>query len=203
MPDTSAEGLKVLNCEIFRGDSNSFYIPSMQSSFSITISEKPTYLLNPSLYAPAIPGIAVAIIGLFVAHYLSRVRDRRKEVRDICDKLKDQAEKCVDVSALAWSELDGTKRASLVAETKRRLQILGTTASHIRQSTRTGCFNPMRFWSSELDIRHLIVRLRQACTKDPFDDPSRLPAAVPWDALEKALSDLELGTDDAFRRRYP
>lgn len=202
MPET-APPPSINTYDVYRGDGKVVYLPSAQTSFEIRISEKPNSLLSPTLYAPALPGIAVAIIGLFVAHYLSRVRERRKEIRDVCDRLKTQAEKCVEVSASAWAEADNTKRATMVAETKRRLKILGITASHLRQSTRASWMNPMRVWSLELDVRHLVIRLRQACTKDPFDDPSRQSTSVPWDDLESALSDLELGTDDAFRQRFP
>jgi hypothetical protein len=70
-----------------------------------------------SLFLPTLPGLVVALFGLWVAHRFTRSRDRRKEISDICASLNEAIDDVADVAISAWLETKEAERIKKIFET--------------------------------------------------------------------------------------
>ena len=43
-----------------------------------------------SIYTPVLPGVLVALAGLWISHWLTKKRERRKEIFELCALLKER-----------------------------------------------------------------------------------------------------------------
>lgn len=119
-------------------------------------------LLQPAIYGPAIPGVIVALAGLLIAHALTKRRERRKEVAELCANLKKLADEAAIAAVNAWSAEVGEKRKEAVRDVKRRIQALGIAATQVNRRTR-----------HRIDVTSRVSAFRKAATKDPFEDQER------------------------------
>jgi hypothetical protein len=127
-----------------------------------------------SVYAPAAPGVIVALAGLYIAHHLTRSRERAKAIGDVCEKLKELTDSAVQSAVDAWEAPPGADRLAKVRTAKRLIQKVGTSATALRnRSGRRGKWNSRFCKQSEIDILQLVSDLRRAATADPFEDPER------------------------------
>jgi hypothetical protein len=132
--------------------------------------------LDASVYAPALPGVLVALIGLLIGHLLSRRRDQRVEVSGLCDQLKELADGAAAVSVEAWLSGPTPERALKIHETKRKIQALGVAATTLRRRSRGFASGLREFFGSAhwgIDVTREVSHLRDAATQDPFEDPDR------------------------------
>ncbi|UYO51671.1 hypothetical protein [Rhodopseudomonas palustris] len=159
------------------------------SSLTIHVAPSAKGLTDPLVYAPAIPGVLVALVGLLVAHWLSGHRDRRKELSDLCSDLKKVAEEAASLAMKAWELGPGNDRLEAIRDTKRKLSILGTAATHLSKRT------PGR---KSIDLNSEVARLRKAATNDPFEDPQRHACSEQTGAIMLALADILSQTDEKF-----
>lgn len=159
------------------------------SKITIQVVQPARGLTDPLLYAPAIPGVLVALIGLVAAHWLSGRRDRRKELSDLCAHLKEVAEEAATVAMKAWEVGAGDDRLEAIRDTKRKLSILGTAATHLSKRT------PGR---KSIDLTTEVARLRRAATNDPFEDPNRASSDQQTGAIMAALGEILGQTDEKF-----
>jgi hypothetical protein len=93
-------------------------------AITLKITPPESSLLNPAFYAPALPGVAVAVLGLWLGHVLARSKDRRKEIADLCDKLKLAAAQPSDAAMEAWLDDTASPERPLKVDTSRNLPVL-------------------------------------------------------------------------------
>jgi hypothetical protein len=94
-------------------------------------------LFSAETYAPAIPGVVVALFVLFVSNFISGRRERRKELLSLCDNIEELIDAAVEAVSDAWVS-QKEDRVSKVAVAKRKLQMLGSNITELsRRSGRT------------------------------------------------------------------
>ncbi|WP_145169736.1 MULTISPECIES: hypothetical protein [unclassified Sphingobium] len=170
--------------------------------------DKKNSLYDAGVYLPALPGMLVALFGLWAAHALAQRRDRKKAIADLCEALKKIAAEASAAAIDAWIESDPAKRASGVASTKRLLQSAGITATTLKRRTNARwswglsaplSFYPLRiFERRSINLLRPVSALRQAAMADPFEDPSRGTDISRADAINAAVSSLIASTDRAL-----
>lgn len=174
----------------------------------VNVPEKTKSLLDPGVYAPAIPGIIVALFGLWAAHFLAQRRDRKKAISDLCESLKKIVADASSVAVDAWLEPRAEQRASGIASTKRLLQSVGITATTLKRRTearRTWAIaSRKRLWPLKLVERRSInligdvAKFRRQAMSDPFEDPNRAADSSRSDAINAAASALIANADRAL-----
>jgi hypothetical protein len=125
-------------------------------------------LWDMNLYAPAIPGVLVALAALWIAHWLAGSRERKKGLAELCDALEALAEEAVKASNDGWTLRAGQKREQAVHMTRWRLQKVGAAATRLLNQSS----GPM---SSGINVITEAAHFRDALTADPFLDPRRRP----------------------------
>lgn len=157
--------------------------PSSQTqTFTVQLEPRPPSWTDPSIYAPTLPGVVVAVLGLWVAHKFAAMRDRRKEFLELRDVAKDALDEAESSSSAAWlAPADATRPEKLMLA-KSKLQAFGTTATDLRRRTKQSLMTHLRhvFWDVPLavDVVNDVARLRDLVTSDPFDDPNRQPDSI-------------------------
>lgn len=152
--------------------------------------------LNPELYLPAIPGVLVALAGLWIAHCLARSRERRKEISDRCDTLRDSAELAAECALAAWACPKGNKRKEKIQKTKRKLQIVGTIATDLARRSKSRL-------RPGVDLAQEVTAFRRATTADPFEDPTRTGTHQRDGDVNNALANLLTAITTRFSQRCP
>jgi hypothetical protein len=129
------------------------------------------------LYAPAIPGVIVALLGLWIAHWLTARRDRRKEVLELCENVKAAVLEAETAGIGAWLSAPGADRTKTVREAKSKLQNLGIMATDLNRRTSTGVVGVVCGFLFDrilsINVVREVARLRDAVTDDPFEEPDR------------------------------
>jgi len=150
------------------------------------------------------PGVIVALFGLYAAHLLACRRDRRKSVEDLCAVIIEAAQKAVESAELGWLSEPGTERVTYILTTKRRLQFVGMSATTLRMlSQKTARYKPIierlkqrqLLARYEIDISKEVARLRRAATGDPFEDPMRQASDTQIEKIRLALGHLMTQVD--------
>lgn len=173
------------------------YLPSTNLRIDVVATTKPSDIT--SLLIPTVPGVIVALLGLFVGHLLTRSRERREEVRDLCHSIKNEAAEAAEAAVKAWHATDPSLRKIAVADTKRKVHIIGTRLTDLKRLT-SG-----RSWASReparINVSAELVKFRRACTNDLTDiyDAAVVPPSGP---IEISLADLTGEIDRQFRARY-
>jgi hypothetical protein len=164
-----------------------------------------TGMFSPSLYAPALPGVLVALFGLYVGHVLARSRDRRKEISDLCDSLKAVCDDAADAAVEAWLLESGPDRDLKIQQTKRKLQSVGIAATTLKRRAESTPWRLMRLLGQPtrtIDVLSNVAHLRRTATSDPFEDPSRKSDAGRAGAVTSAAAGLESAIDYGFTGLY-
>lgn len=134
---------------------------------------------DPGLYAPAIPGVIVALLGLWIAHWLTTRRDRRKEVLELCENVKAAALEAENACAAAWLSEIGPDRAKFVHDAKSKLQNLGIMATDLNRRTSRGLLAAILCSVFDrvmgINVINEMARFRDIATSDPFEEPTRPP----------------------------
>jgi hypothetical protein len=147
-----------------------------------------------AIYAPAIPGVVVALLGLWISHRLTIAREQRKQLLDFCEQLKDQIDAAVHACTEAWLSDKGLERQRKVKDSKRLLQRAGTSATTIKKRTS----NRLVFRSSRtVDFLQEISELRRVATRDPFEDPFRAADGSHIDDINTAATAIYNKIDDS------
>ncbi|WP_166295354.1 hypothetical protein [Bradyrhizobium sp. 2S1] len=101
--------------------------PSSQTqSFTIHLDQRPPSWTDLAVYAPTLPGLVVALFGLWVAHKFAAMRDRRKEILELRESTKDALMEAEEACVAAWITPQGADRQAAVLDAKSKLQTLGT-----------------------------------------------------------------------------
>jgi len=148
-------------------------------------------LLDPLIYAPAIPGVIVALAGLAIAHYLTKRLDRRREANNLSLALQKSAQDAAKSAIHAWGTPKDDARQHLIFDVKRELQALGIAATQLKRRTHT-----------KIDVVKEVAALRTAATADPFEDPEREADQGPVGNIQSALSTLLVAITEKCDRYY-
>ena len=158
-------------------------------------------------YAPAIPGIIVALLGLWIAHRLSVRRDRRKEILELCEDVKSAVGEAEQASARAWLTARGPERLPAVHDAKSKLQMLGIMATDLHRRTMRGSLGSLKclFTDSPMSINVIgeIAQLRDIATADPFEDPRRSLNRRPIDDIAAVAAEIHARINYQFQSLYP
>lgn len=132
---------------------------------------------DPSIYAPALPGVLVALVGLWIAHRLAWKRERRKEILQHKNVLQDVLTEVEAICNSAWLADPGAERMAKIKLAKSRLQDAGVTATDLNRKTAQGLMGALRSLFSDrpmsINLIYEIAQLRDVATADPFEDPAR------------------------------
>lgn len=162
--------------------------------------------LEPILYAPAVPGIIVALIGLWISHALTRRRERRKEILELCDFVKGKAEAAVDASTEAWLNAPGEHRLHKVEAAKHRIQSLGISVTNLKNRSRKGYWHSIVCLFKErplaINVSSNVASLRRIVTDDPFEDPNRAPDKARATLVSVVATELIARVDEQFAELY-
>lgn len=165
--------------------------------------QKDHALADLTTYAPAIPGVVVALLGLFASHKLSQWRDRDKAVIDLANDLKQTAEDAAAIAVDAWLDSNPGTRLIKVHNAKHKIQALGIGATNLAlRSEQHGrlVFNDLN-WKERLGKRSFFARrrvhvlkevssFRRAADADPFEDPTRGADSSRITKITKSLGNL-------------
>ena len=135
-----------------------------------------------------------------LSHALSRRRERRKEILDLCGNLKALADEAVEAANEAWLCEGEKDRLLKIHETKGRIQTIGIAATTLRRRS-TGRLAGLRELigrKQSIDVREQVALLRRAATQDPFEEPDRKPDATKLGDIALARSKIHYGLDSAF-----
>lgn len=163
---------------------------------NVTLAQPARGWTSPEIYAPAVPGVLVALAGLLIAHRLTQARERRKEVHELCIALKKSAADANEAIVKAWLAGVGASRLLDVEDAKRRIQSLGIAATDLK--SRTGRLRFPYWRRSELDVTAEVSRLRTAATRDPFEDPERAADPSQLREVSQAVGELSIRIDRRF-----
>ncbi|MCC8954315.1 hypothetical protein H8B02_12870 [Bradyrhizobium sp. Pear77] len=150
---------------------------SQPQTFTIQLEQRPPSWTDFAIYAPTVPGLVVAVLGLWVAHRFAVARDRRKEIADLKEFTKDALTAAQEACVAAWMASPEESWLEKLMTAKGKLQELGIAATDLRRRTKQGWITDIQHVFIEcplaVDIIHDIARLSNLATNDPFDDPQR------------------------------
>lgn len=172
---------------------------------TLKVDLPPQSLFNPAIYAPAIPGVLVAAVGLWIAHRFTRSRDRRKEISDLCSDFSKAIDSAAEAAVAAWLEEDATKRPAKVSEAKRKIQAAGIVATNLKRRSaysRFSSFRTLLGGPRDIDVVAHVSNLRRATTADPFEDPSRSPDSDRAEAAATESLTARAAADLGFARLF-
>jgi len=163
-------------------------------------SQRPAWT-DPLVYAPALPGVLVALAGLWLAHRLTLAREQRKALLELCDDVKARADEAAAAASEAWIYEPSPNRIVKVKEAKLLLQRAGIAATHLKRKTVHRSFGVRRYGIPPVDVVGEIAELRRVSTADPFEDPHRaadagkpeiisITASSIHDRIDRALEDI-------------
>ncbi len=190
-------------------DTVTIQIPASATSqtYTVQLDRRPQDWTDAAIYAPAIPGVLVALLGLWIAHWLASKRDRRKEVLELCVSVKDTLIDAQEACTRAWLCAPGPERAALVADAKSKLQMLGTAATDLRRRTDQGKFAAFRHvifdTPGSIDVIIEVAKLRDIATNDPFEDPQRPADEISIAKISGAASEISNKINTLFARFHP
>ena len=181
-------------------------VPKLQAPVTKVYIQQPQKehaLADFATYAPAVPGVVVALLGLFASHKLSQWRDRDKAVIDLAVDLKETAEDAAGIAVDAWLDANPSTRLIKVHNAKQKIQALGIGATNLAlRSEQHGRrkFNELS-WRQRFEKRsfftkrrvHVIKEVsafRRAADADPFEDPTRGADSSRIPKITKALGNL-------------
>lgn len=175
-------------------------------SFTIHFEPKAQDWRDPALYAPAIPGVIVALLGVWLVHRLTLQRDRRKEIVELCNATKDAAATAEAACIAGWLSTVGDERTAAILEAKGKLQALGIAATHLQHRTCQGAIRAIRSVFSGMDMSINVINevaaLRSVATDDPFEDAQRPPDASKGFSISTAAGALTDKINTNFHALY-
>jgi hypothetical protein len=139
--------------------------------------------------------IVTVILSVSAAHFLTRQRDRDRDILDLLASLEEQVSLACTAASSAWTERRGPKRVALVAEVKGRVQLIAGSIDRIKsQSKRYNLIvGPIRIlwpYPRFIDASEAMIAFRRAITSDPFDDEHRSINKLQLVQVEEAKLDL-------------
>lgn len=166
---------------------------------------------------PAVPGVLVAIAGLYIAHWFSAKRDRRKEVADLCKSIKELADSAAESAVQSWNASTAKERVAAIAPTRRRFQSVGIAVTDLR--VRTARISHLAtlwrllqrgkrpvanefFIRTSIDAGQELVAFRKAAMQDPFDDVTRPANPTVVLEIESRLASFQSAIDRGFSLRF-
>lgn len=170
----------------------SLSISSDTTTIIIRVGDQTRGIWDPAMYAPALPGVLVALATLLIGHLLSSYREKTKRFGELCAALKAAADEAAMSAMAAWRCTAGAERLAAIHDTKRKLQSLGIAATTLANATRRG---------GSIDLIHEVANLRRAATADPFEDPCRPSDDSQTGAIMAALSAITFKIDERSLRR--
>ncbi|MHC1949622.1 hypothetical protein IF803_35380 [Bradyrhizobium sp. UFLA06-06] len=180
---------------------------SQTQTFTIQLEQRPPSWTDFAIYAPTVPGLMVAILGLWVAHRFAVARDRRKEIVDLKEFAKDALTAAQEACVAAWIASPDETRVEKVMAAKGKLQELGIAATDLRRRTKQGWITDIRHVFIDcplaINIVHDIARLRNLVTNDPFDDPQRQADNAKAEEISAVASEIRSRIDSLFYQLYP
>ncbi|MET1110187.1 MAG: hypothetical protein ABWX67_01525 [Allosphingosinicella sp.] len=126
----------------------------------------------------------VAVLGLWIAHWLTLRRERRKEAGTLCDELTELAEGAVSAALVGWDAAAGPDRVGATYKAKWEAQKVGLAATRLHRQTS----GPM---STGIDVTKHAAIFRTALFDDPTDeflDANRAANGSKSPALHGALA---------------
>ena len=166
--------------------------PGDTSTITLQLSPPaPKSLADLSIYAPAVPGVLVALAGLLIAHWLTTRRDRRKEVADLCAEIKKAADEAATAAMSAWLLISGDERRAAIHDVKRRIQNLGIASTYIAGRTK-----------GRINLSSNVAAFRKAATRDPFEDPEREGTEGQHGPIMADLAKFMGAVDAGFNARF-
>lgn len=174
--------------------------------FVIHLLPTPQQWTDFGIYAPAIPGLIVALLGLWIAHRLSVRRDRRKEILELCDAVKTAVGEAEQACALAWLAPQGPERLAAIHQAKSKIQMLGIMATDLHRRTARGLFAALYclFGDCVMSVTVIeeIARFRDLATSDPFEDPVRLSDNSRIEDIAAAAAEIHARVNYQFQTIY-
>lgn len=182
---------------------------------SVVLPAQKSPLTEPATYAAGLPGVAVAIAGFLVVHWLARRRDREKRLTDLSQDVIELADKAAATASAGWVAAKGTKRQVLVNQAKQDFQTLGVAVTRIsrmaeRVARRSWVGDAWRHRSIGLLCRKRSINLaeelknfRTTALHDPFDDPARGPDHEAVADIRIELGNFALALDEAVAACLP
>ncbi|MBR2270158.1 MULTISPECIES: hypothetical protein [Sphingobium] len=208
MPPNTEQAARTESLPLPKATIERIIVPAPPVHVHVHAPERKNSFYDPGVYLPALPGMLVALFGLWAAHALAQRRDKKKAVADLCEALKKMAAEASASAIDAWIEPDGAKRASGIASTKRLLQSAGITATTLKRRTQArwswqlakpmSIFPVRLFERRSINLLRDIFVLRQAAMADPFEDPGRGADVSRVDAINAAVSSLIASADRAL-----
>lgn len=153
-------------------------------------------------WKPAIPSVLAALVSVWIVHKLTKGREREKAVYELYKNAADHVAAAKAASIVAWSVRRGTERKRAVAETKWRIQQVGSTMNRLKLLSRRRRFRlQWAFYANEaINMESAMITFRRALTQDPFEDPDRSGTAAMKEEVEQAAGDLLTSLDADFAR---
>ncbi|MCA1510250.1 hypothetical protein [Bradyrhizobium sp. NBAIM01] len=181
--------------------------PSTQpQTIAVQLEPRPTAWTDLALYAPTLPGVVVAVLGLWVAHRFAQIRDRRKEVLELKELAKSSLVEATEACTAAWLDAADDDRPAKLMAAKRKLQTFGITATDLKRKTKQGVATHLRhlFFDCPLaiDIVNDVGRLRNLATNDPFDDLEREPDRDKAEDISALTTEILARIDLLFHQLY-
>jgi len=166
----------------------------------------------------------VALIGLFIAHRLSAGRDRRKEIGDLCARVKELVEVATDSAATVWDGATPKARAEAIPKTRRYFQSAGIAHTDLQNRTMRVArwLTIKRLWNRPritdpwrnslgdflertptIDASRELLALRKVAMQDPFDDVAHQRDPKVVEEIEAGLAAFQSAINRALARAYP
>lgn len=119
-------------------------------------------------------GLILALLGIYIAHSLSRSREKEKAVFDTYRGLGKELDSLKEAATKRWNYLDRATFDLAVAETRWRLQLIGASMELLRRLSkrRVSRLGVPPWRHVEIVSTAAVKELRDSITADPFDDPA-------------------------------
>lgn len=178
--------------------------PSSQpQALTIHLEQRPPSWTDVAIYAPTIPGLVVALFGLWIAHRFAAMRDRRKEILELKEATKDALSLAEEACVKVWLE---PPSAALILDAKSKLQILGTSATDLKRRTKQAWWRHVTHLFNNcliaVDVIIDVAKLRNVVTEDPFDDLNHASDQGRATEITAACSELRARIDQQFHSLY-
>lgn len=153
-------------------------------------------------WKPAIPSVAAAIISVWAVHKLTKGREREKAVYELYKTTADHVGAAKSAAIVAWGTRRGTERKRAVAETKWRIQQVGSTLNRLSLLSRRRRLRfALKFYAQDaIAMEGAMITFRRSLTQDPLEDPDRKATSAMKEDVERAAGELLSALDAEFAR---
>ena len=143
---------------------------------------------------PFLSPLFAVLISAWIAHTLTKQRDRDKQIQELIKTIEDQVSIASEAASHVWEERRGPKRLAAIAKTIGRVQLIAGLVRRLKVESRRNSIRVGPIWlpwpkARFIDLGKEMVTFRRQITGDPFNDNSRNADKSQLERVEQTMYD--------------